>query len=154
MKGLNAEEAGKMLSNFEAAEAIYTAQAEALARGDYDALEAARERGLATVGRHLRTLESELAGLSAEERAAPAYGFESNPAQYWLPSRKPKRPSLLMDRNDRNALPLLAPNPDYFRKDLPPGAIQSLTVINRLRGEILEGMEQDFDWSTLIRMVK
>jgi hypothetical protein len=59
-----------------------------------------------------------------------------------------------MDRNDRNALPLLAPNPDYFRKDLPPGAIQSLTVINRLRGEILEGMEQDFDWATLIRMVK
>ncbi|TVQ39459.1 MAG: hypothetical protein EA384_06275 [Spirochaetaceae bacterium] len=128
--------------------------AAALAARDYDALEAAGDRGRAMMGRHLLALEAELAGLAAAERAAPAYGFEHNPAMYWMPPRPPKRPSLLLNDGDTNAYALLAPNPDFLRHDLPAGQIQSITILNRLWPEFDERLESEMDWRALAGMVR
>jgi hypothetical protein len=71
-----------------------------------------------------------------------------------MPSRRPRRPSLLMDPTDRNALPLLAPNPDFFRRDLPAGQIQAIAIIDRLWKEYHDAMNAEFNWGALIGMVK
>jgi len=154
MKSINPAEAEKMRTAFEKTEEIYQKQAEAIAAEDYDSLEAAGERGLAMLGRHLLTLREELAGLSAAERSEPAYGFEGNPQQYWMPRRKPERPSMLLDAGHQDALPLLAPNPDFFREDIPPTEIQSLTIINRLWPEFNERIQAELDWEALKGMVR
>ncbi|TVQ97851.1 MAG: hypothetical protein EA403_14635 [Spirochaetaceae bacterium] len=154
MRRMNAEQAATMLRNFEATEEVYARQAAAIAAEDFDALEAAGERGLAMVGRHMKELRAELAGLTPAQRAAPAYGFEQNPHMYWMPSRTPRRPSLLMEQSDRNALPLLAPNPDFFRRDLPAGAIQAIAVVDRLWKEYHDAMNAEFDWAALTAMVR
>lgn len=154
MKALNAEEAEKMLATFEEQERIYVLQAEAIAVGDYDGLEAAGERGLATVGRTKLALEGELAGLSAAERAAPAMGFEADPSAFIIPRRNQKRPSLLVSPDDSNALPVLAPDPAFFRHDIPTGEIQSITIINRLWAEFSDRLDEELDWTALRRMVK
>ncbi|TVR05797.1 MAG: hypothetical protein EA403_01515 [Spirochaetaceae bacterium] len=154
MRRMNAEQAATMLRNFEATEEVYARQAAAIAAEDFDALETAGERGLAMVGRHMKELRAELAGLSPAQRAAPAYGFEQNPHMYWMPSRTPRRPSLLMDQSDRNALPLLAPNPDFFRRDLPAGSIQAIAVVDRLWTEYHDAMNAEFDWDGLMAMVR
>lgn len=154
MKRMNAEQAESMLRNFEATEEVYARQAAAIAAQDFDALEAAGERGLSMVGRNMKELQAELEGLPAAQRAAPAYGFEQNPHMYWMPVREPRRPSLLMDSQDQNAYPLLAPNPDFFRRDLPAGEIQAIAIIDRLWKEYHDAMNAEFDWGTLIRMVK
>ena len=106
------------------------------------------------VGRHMKELREEPAGLSAAHRAAPAYGFGQNPHMYWLSSRTPRRPSLLMDPMDRNAVPLLAPNPDFFRRDLPADAIQAIAVIDRLWPEYRDAMNIEFDRDALRAMVR
>ena len=154
MRRRNEEQAATMLRNFEATEEVYARQAAAIASEDFDALEAAGDRGLAMVGRHMLLLREELAGLSAAQRAAPAYGFEQNPHMYWMPFGTPRRPSLLMDPNDRNAVPLLAPNPDFFRRDVPASAIQTIAVIDRLWPEYHEAMNTEFDWNALRAMVR
>ena len=154
MRRMNAEQAATMLRNFEQTEAVYARHAAAIAAEDFDALETAGDRGLAMVGRHMKELHAELAGLSSAERATPAYGFEQNPHMYWMPSRTPRRPSLLMAPTDRNAVPLLAPNPDFFRRDLPAGAIQTIAVIDRLWPEYREAMNMEFDWAALTAMVR
>ena len=154
LQKLNPERAEKELQAFEDRERKLATMAEAIAAGHWDALEAEGDRGTAMVGRARLALQGELAGLSAAERGAPAWGFEANPAMYFGLSRTPKRPSLLMNPGDRNAFPLLAPNPDFFRRDLPAGEIQSITVVNRLWKEFSDPMEGELDWAALKRMVK
>lgn len=154
MKSLDSDAAEKMRKTFEDNEKIHARRAEAIAAGDYDALEATGDRGSAMVGRNLLALRKELADMSPADRAAPAYGFEGNPHQYWMPRETPRRPSLLLDPDDKNAMPVLAPNPEFFRTDIPAVEIQSLTVINRLWEEIDEKLQAELDWAALKRMVK
>jgi hypothetical protein len=154
MKKLNPDQAETMLKNFETGEEVYTRQAEAIASEEWDALEAAQQRGLAMVGRHLSTLKEELASLSSTDLAAPAFGFEQPPQMYWMPRGKPKRPSLLLEANDPEAFPLLTPNPDFFRSDLPPTAVQSITIINKLWEEYDDAMNRELDWEALKGMVE
>ena len=142
------------MQTFERNERALQPIAAALAARDYNALEAAGDRGRAMMGRHMLALEAELAGLSAAERAAPAYGFEYDPAMYWMPRRPPKRPSLLLSAGDPGAFALLAPNPDFLRRDLPPGQIQSITILNRLWPEFDEPLEREMDWRALSAMVR
>ncbi|MFP4206578.1 MAG: hypothetical protein ACLFSP_10750, partial [Spirochaetaceae bacterium] len=154
LKSLDAEQAAQMRETFEQSEAQYALLAEAIAAEDYDALEAAGDRGRAMMGRHKLTLEEELASLSAAERRAPAYGFASDPAMYWMPPRAPERPSLLLSPDDPEALPLIAPDPEFFRPDLPATAIQSLTIVNKLPPEFAERLEEELDWAALAAMVR
>ncbi len=142
------------MQTFERNERGYQQVAAALGARDYDALEAAGDRGRAMMGRHMLALEAELAGLSAAERAAPAYGFEYDPAMYWMPRRPPKRPSLLLNAGDPGAYALLAPNPDFLRRDLPSGQIQSITILNRLWPEFDQRLESEMDWRALAAMVR
>lgn len=109
---------------------------------------------MAMVGRSRLALQEELAGLSAAERAAPAYGFESDPMQFWMPRQTLKRPSLLLSPEDRNALPVLAPNPGFFRRDLPSGELQAITIVNGLWKELSDRMGEELDWAALIGMVR
>ena len=154
MKSLDAEAAEKMRQTLEDNEKIQAHRAETIAAGDWDALEAAGDRGSAMIGRNLIALRNELADMSPGERASPAYGFEGNPQMYWMPSRIPARPSLLLNSDHPNALPVLAPNPEFFRTDIPAVEIQSLTIINRLWKEIDEIIQNELDWAALKRMVK
>ncbi len=142
------------MQTFERNERAYRPIAAALAARNYDALEAAGDRGRSMMGRHMLALEAELAGLSSVERAAPAYGFEYDPAMYWMPRRPPQRPSLLLSAGDPGAFALLAPNPDFLRRDLPPGRIQSITILNRLWPEFDERLENELDWRALSSMVR
>jgi hypothetical protein len=154
MKSFDAEAAEKMRKTFEENEKIHARRAEAIAAEDYDALEAAGDRGSAMVGRNLLALRKELADMSPAERTSPAYGFEGNPQQYWMPRETPRSPSLLLDPEDKNALPVLAPNPEFFRTDISAVEIQSLTIINRLWKEIDEKLQAELDWAALTRLVK
>ena len=154
MKRAGAEESEKQLRIFEENERVYARQAAAIQAGDYDALEAAGDKGMAMVGRNLLELRAELSEMSAAERAAPAYGFEGNPHQYWMPRRKPRRPSLLVEPHDRDALPLLAPNHDFFRRDISTGEVQSITIINGLWKEFADLVEAQLDWAALKGVVR
>ncbi|MFO7781186.1 MAG: hypothetical protein R6W94_06110, partial [Spirochaetia bacterium] len=149
MESLDADQAERMREGFEKSEERYALLAEAIEAADYDALEAAGDRGRAMMGRHKLALEAELASLSAIERRAPAYGFESDPAMYWMPRRAPERPSLLLPPHHPEALPLITPNPGFFQTDLPATAIQSLTVVNRLPPEFAERLEEELDRAAL-----
>jgi hypothetical protein len=154
MKSFNPEQAEELKNTMEQNERVYQRIAEAIETEDYDALEAAGDRGAAMVGRARLALQSELAGMSAEERRAPAYGFEYDPVQFWMPRRTPARPSLLLEPDDPGAFPVVAPNPEFFRRDIPAGQIQSITIVNRLWDEFSEKMEQELDWGALRNMVQ
>ena len=149
MESLDADQAERMREGFEKSEERYALLAEAIEAEDYDALEAAGDRGRAMMGRHKLALEAELASLSAAERGAPAYGFEYDPAMYWMPRHAPDRPSLLLPPDHPEALPLLAPDPTFFRTDLPATAIQSLTIVNKLPPEFGERLEAELDRAAL-----
>ncbi len=149
MESLDADQAERMREGFEKSEERYALLAEAIEAEDYDALEAAGDRGRAMMGRHKLALEAELASLSAAERRAPAYGFEFDPAMYWMPRRAPERPSLLLPPDHPEALPLIAPNPGFFQTDLPATAIQSLTIVNKLPPEFGEPLEAELDRGAL-----
>lgn len=153
MKSINSEQAEQMLKTFEKNEAIYARHAAAIAAEDFEALEEAGERGLAMLGRHLVRLREELSALSPAERAAPAYGLAGNPQQYWMARNKRSRPSILLDRDDPKALPLVAPNPDYFRSDNAPTDIQSITIVNRLWEAFADKMQEEFNWDELEGML-
>jgi hypothetical protein len=154
MKRVSPEEAEKFLKAFEENEQVFTLMATAIEAEDYDALEAAGDKGMAELGRTRLALKQELASLSPAQRAAPAYGFESDPRMFTMPRRKPKRTSLLLESCDTNAYPLLAPNHSFFRRDLPPGQIQSITIINGLWKEFSDKMDQELDWNGLKQLVK
>ncbi|MFW6274621.1 MAG: hypothetical protein ACOC2P_02170 [Spirochaetota bacterium] len=154
MKSIDSEQAEQMLTTFEKNEAIYARHAEAIAAEDFEALEEAGERGLAMLGRHMVRLREELSALSPAERAAPAYGLAGNPMQYWMPRNKRSRPSLLLDRDDPNAMALVAPNHDFFRSDSDPTDIQSITVINKLWDDFDAQMQAEFNWDELEGMLR
>ena len=153
MKSLDTQSAEKMLADFEKTEERYAQIAEAIAAEEYDTLEALGNRGRAMLGRHKQELEAELASLSPTERAAPAYGFEFSPVMYWMPPRPPQRPSLLLNANDPAGSALVTPNPEFFRTDLPPGAIQSITIVNGLWEEFARRLERELDYEGLAGML-
>ncbi|MFO7731675.1 MAG: hypothetical protein R6V86_13040 [Spirochaetia bacterium] len=153
MKSHNAESAERLLADFEKTEERYAQIAAAIAAEEYDTLEALGDRGRAMLGRHMQELEAELAGLSPDERAAPAYGFEFPPAMYWMPRRPPQRPSLLLDPDDPAGSALVTPNPEFFRTDLPAGAVQSITIVNGLWEEFARRLEHELDYEGLAGMV-
>lgn len=149
MKTIDTERAEETLADFEKNEERYAQIAAAIEAEEYDELETLGERARASLGRHKQELEAELVGLSPAERAAPAYGFEFSPVMYWMPPRPPKRPSLLLDADDPGATALVSPNPEFFRTDLPAGAIQSITIVNGLWEEFAERLESELDYEAL-----
>jgi hypothetical protein len=147
VKRVSAENAEKMSEQFEARELLLIQMVDALRASDYDALEKLGRRDLALLGRAAIRLEEELAAMPPESRGAPAYCCEAPPINYFAPPSRAKRASLLVEPDDKRAGALLAPNPDFFRSDLPATAVQSITVTQKI-------MRVDKDWDAYMAEIR
>ena len=164
MKQSNPEYAEKIRANFFETEKRVeetmrkTAERQKAAPPRYDArLAAERSRE----EKCIRDLEGELARLSPDERAAPAYVstriFDSKQSS---PGRDC---SCIVDADFPDARRLVTENPDYYDKDLPPSAIQLILVDFRL-SELTSGrrwhraayerVRDSLDYSALAAMLQ
>jgi hypothetical protein len=159
MKKISSENAETLREEFEARELQFVQLTEALRAGDHNAVEKLGRRDLAMLGRVVLRLEEELATMPPNRRSEQAYCCEAPPVQYFAPPSRATRPSLLVEPDDKRARALLAPNPDFFRSDLPATAMQSITVTQQITRtdkdwEIyMEEVRQGVDWQALVLLL-
>lgn len=137
----------EMREQFEARESGFSQAANALSAGNHDLLEKLGRRDLALFIRVIPRLEAELAAMPPEVRRSPAYCCEASPVSYFAPPSYATLPSLLVEPGDERASPLLTPNPDFFRCDLPAPAVQSITVTQRMT-------RPDMAWKSYMEAVR
>lgn len=132
---------------------------------------------LARVGRARYELEKELASLSPTERNAPAYGFDIPPTHPFGPHQHliamdydAERPSGLVSPDTEGSRALVSINPEFFDPDLPPTAIQLITVrwwertdalhfsegwshYHEARRTMMENLWNNLDWNRLEQLL-
>lgn len=126
-----------------------------------------QEHTLAEIRQAMRELEAELAGLSAQQRLAPAYftnaradleGFEEERVNR-LQIREPGRLSGLVDSGEALGRMVVVINPNFFNCNLPRPAVQLLVVKHvKTQDLVVEALRKrayaTVNWQALFELVQ